>query len=165
MRAEDESEPVAQSVTQHIDPEPPRSAETAAGGQPSTEMIMNKDELKKQHPELYAAVLEEGRAEVRESVREEALTDERDRVEAHLTAGESSGDMKTAIEAIRAGDKMTQTHITKYTMAAANRGDRQARQAETEAAAQVVDTAGVQPAEPEDLGDAVVAKLAATGGL
>lgn len=61
------------------------------------ETMMDIKELKSQHANEYNAAVQEGVAQ------------ERDRVTAHLTMGESSGDLKTAYTAIKEGAKMTET--------------------------------------------------------
>lgn len=125
---------------------------------PQTEPTqMNLETLKKDHPELFAAVVKEGVAQ------------ERDRVCAHLTMGEQSGDMKTAVAAIQSGDGMTQTLTAKYLAAGMNRADRSARQVETDTAGAAVDGAAAPPAAApaaaaaagpaKDLGDQVVEVL------
>ena len=103
--------------------------------------IMNLEQLKADHPALYEAVKAEGATT--------ALAKERDRVEAFLISGESSGEMQTAITAIRAGGDMTQALQSTFLMAAANRGNQAARQADSDAAAAAVD--GIQTdVEAED---------------
>ncbi len=77
---------------------------------------MDLNELKVTHPEAYAAARAEG------------VTEERDRVEAHLTMGTSSGDMKTALEAIESGEGMTAKLQAKYMSAGMNRADMNARE-------------------------------------
>ena len=47
---------------------------------------------------------------------------------AHLTMGEASGDMKTAISAVTAGEEMTATLQAKYMAAGMNRRDATNRQ-------------------------------------
>lgn len=86
-----------------------------SGNQPEANK-MDLQQLKAQHPETYAAAVQEG------------STNERDRVLAHLTAGEMSGDMKTASASIKDGAAMTMTLQTQYMMAATNRSDIQNRQ-------------------------------------
>ena len=82
------------------------------------ESVMDLNTLKASHPDVYAQVIEIGKAE------------ERDRVSAHLTMGSGSGDMETAIKAIEDGSQMTQALNAKYMMAAANRGDISARESD-----------------------------------
>ncbi len=92
----------------------PATAKT--GGKPQEQRSMDLQTLKAQHPDVYAAAAQEGR------------TEERDRVGAHLTMGEASGDMKTAIGAVQDGSAMTATLQAKYMAAGMNRSDVQARQ-------------------------------------
>lgn len=125
------------------------SETTADSGDPEkeTSMSLTKEQLKTQHPELFAAVAAD------------AVALERDRVGAHLTAGEASGDMKTAIAAVRNGDAMTQTLMSQYMMAGLNRNDRATRQQETDTAGKAADGAQTVAAGSEhvagDLGDQV----------
>lgn len=125
---------------------------TAAGAAQEGKRPMNEEQLKAQHPELYAAILKK------------AAAGERDRVVAHLTMGESSGDMKTALAAVSDGTEMTATMQAKYMSAAMNRRDQQNRQADSNAAgaatagaAQTAAAAADQSAA--DLGDQVVALM------
>lgn len=113
---------------------------------------MNEAELRAQHPELYASVLASGVAQ------------ERDRVGAHLTMGEASGDMPTAIAAINAGTGMTATLQAKYMAAGMSRADRSARQSDSDAAGGVVGgaappPAAAAPAAAGDIGDSVADEL------
>lgn len=103
------------------------------------EMHMDLATLKSQHPAAYQA----------------AVAEERDRVVAHLTLGESSGDMKTATEAIRSGEGMTQTITAKYLMAGMNRSDRGARQQESAAATAALAGADNTNVASRDIGDQV----------
>ncbi len=86
---------------------------------------MTLDELKAQHPALYAAAVGEGV--------HQGVVKERDRVNSHLIMGSSSGDMKTAMEAIKAGTEMTGALQATYLAAGMNRTDKTNRQAETTA--------------------------------
>lgn len=86
------------------------------------------------------------------------VNQERDRVLAHVTFGESCGDMTIALEAIRSGAGMTQELTARYLSAGMNRTDRGKRQAETNDAERAVTGAGASSAET-DLGDLVVANL------
>lgn len=58
------------------------------------------------------------------------VTQERDRVLAHLTMGDASGDMKTAVEAIRNGDAMTMDLQAKYLAAGMRRSEQEKRVAD-----------------------------------
>jgi ClpP class serine protease len=106
-----------------------QTIDAAASGEESDDMAMDMKTLRASHPELCAEI---------ESA---AVAQERDRVGAHLTMGEASGDLKTALTAVRDGSAMTQTLQAQYLMAGMNRSDRNARQAESDAVGPVVDNA------------------------
>ncbi len=116
---------------------------------------MNLEELKSAHPDIYKTVFESGKASVDvDKAVDAAITKEHDRVGAHLKMGEESGDMKTAIEAIKNGDDMTQTLISTYMTHGMNRADRDERQTETDEAADAA--SGTSTETPDkDLGDHV----------
>ena len=100
---------------------------------------MDLQEFKAKHPELYSAVQQEGVVL--------GTTQERDRVGAFIVAGVQSGDMKTALTAIKEGSEMTTTLSTQFMMAAANRSDQNGRAADdvdTGAAADGVETDDVE---------------------
>ena len=101
-----------------------KTTATSGGGNQEVR-VMTPDELKAQHPDTYEAVLELG------------STLERDRVEAHLTMGEASGDMTTAIGAINDGLQMTPKLQALYMAASMKKGHIEKRTADT------VDTTGV----------------------
>ena len=84
---------------------------------------MNLNELRAQHPDVYEAAVKAG------------VDQERDRVSAHLTMGEASGDMKTAVDAVKKGDGMTATLQAQYLAAGMNRRDQDSRQEDDTAAA------------------------------
>lgn len=88
---------------------------------------MDLKQLKNDHPDVYRAACEEGR--------EAVLASERDRVNALVIAGEQSGDMKTALGAIKDGSPMTATLSTTFMMAAVNNRDLDNRQADDKGAA------------------------------
>lgn len=85
-----------------------------SGGKTKEVKVMDSSTLKTQHPAVHEAVVQEGATA--------AVAKERDRVNAFLVAGEQSGDMKTALDAIKDGSEMTATLSTSFLMAAANRG-------------------------------------------
>ena len=89
------------------------------------EGAMSREEFKAQYPELYSEVYELG------------VTSERDRVQAHLKMGESSGAMKIATDAIAAGHKMTESITADYMSASMNRNAVAARDSENEGDASV----------------------------
>jgi ClpP class serine protease len=93
-----------------------------------------------------------------EAAVQRGVMQERDRVLAHVTFGESCGDMSIALEAIRSGATMTQELTARYLSAGMNRTDRGKRQAEANDAARAVSGTGASSADT-DLGDQVVATL------
>lgn len=110
------------------------------------ETQMDLSELKAQHPAVYSAAVREG------------INQERERVVAHLTAGEMSGDMETAAKSIRDGAEMTMSLQTHYMMMGVNRAHQKTRQAEDEAAQAALGGAAVT-ATKGDMGDKVAALL------
>jgi ClpP class serine protease len=101
----------------------------------------------------------ENRAAI-DAAMQRGVEQERDRVRAHLTMGESCGDLSIALEAIRSGAGMTLELNARYLSAGMNRSDQGKRQTESntaEAALKGVDTA--TPAGAKDLGDQVVTEL------
>lgn len=114
---------------------------------------MNEAELRAQHPELFAAIVQQG------------VTAERDRVEAHLIMGEASGDMTTAIAAISSGEAMTPKLSAKYQAAGMKRTAIAARQTETDAAGNLIEGAVKSPNEGgKDLQDTVADAMADARG-
>jgi ClpP class serine protease len=138
-----------------------------SGQTKATESVpMNLEQLKANHPELYATVLNEGKA----LGRTEGEAAERDRVVAHLTLGNQSGALDVAHAAIEAGDGLTATVQAKYMAASLNRRDSNARQADSDAAGAVVDGAtppagkGATAEGGKDLGDQIVELMAKERG-
>lgn len=80
--------------------------------------IMTVSELQAQHPELYAEVVVAG------------VKQERERVTAHLTMGEASGDMGLAVASINEGAEMSATINAKYMAAHMKRKELNDRQGE-----------------------------------
>lgn len=123
-------------------------SEPTAANQRTTSMDLEK--LKADHPETYRAALELGASQ------------ERDRVTAHLTMGESSGDMQTAAEAIKEGSEMTATLQAKYLAAGMRKqamDDRSAESAEAEPAAEAGAQPGADKGEGKDFQDQVAEAL------
>lgn len=87
----------------------------------ASKMDLNK--LKSEHSDVYAAAVQVG------------VKEENERVSAHLTMGEASGDMKTAITAINDGSALTAKLQATYMAAGMNRSDISARAQESAAAA------------------------------
>lgn len=143
------AKPALRAVSIATDPDA-----SASGGAPGQEKPMNLKELKAAHPELC------------DELRAEGTALERDRVGAHLTMGEQSGDMKTAIAAVKDGSAMTQTLMAQYMSAGMNRQDRVVRQTETDAAGTAAD--GAEAPKPAgvagDVGDQAAALLAQKRG-
>lgn len=141
----------------HLRAVPAPNQTAGNGGNEPEASTMDLKQLKAQHPDVYAAAVEQGKM------------DERDRVSAHLTMGEASGDMKTAITAITEGSEMTASLQAKYLAAGMNRADQSARGRESQEAA-VAAAAGATADIPEgeDAGDKVCslveAGLGITGG-
>lgn len=113
---------------------------------------MTKEELKAKHPELYAELVNIG------------VMAERDRVTAHLTMGEASGDNKTAVEAIKDGSEMTATLQAKYMAAGMNRADINAR-GEDDAGASGADSVDTTEADAGTEADTVASIVEAKLGV
>ena len=74
----------------------------SAGNNNNTEVIMNLEQLKKDHPELYAQAVQIGKDE------------EFDRVQAHITMGEQSGSLDIAVKNIEERKTFTQAVAAEY---------------------------------------------------
>lgn len=92
---------------------------TADGG---SEACMDLEQLKAEHPAVYKAAVEVG------------VRQERERAEAHLKLAET-GDLATALEAIKSGDDLTQKIYAAHMAAALNRRDRKSREEDDAAVA------------------------------
>lgn len=120
----------------------------ATNGENKEEGSMDINELKTQHPATFAAAVQMGAEQ------------ERDRVSAHLTMGEASGDMATATAAIADGSEMTALLNAKYMAAGMKKSEQTARvednpdDLETSAAA-----AAGGPSAEDKVADAVCAAL------
>jgi len=107
--------------------------------------IMDLNELKSQHPGVFAAAVAIG------------TTEERERVEAHVTMGEAAGDLTLAMENIKSGADMNAAISAKYmasgmkNSAMTNRENEKPGNIETPSAG----------AEGEDVQDEAVAKALA----
>lgn len=110
---------------------PDQDASAVIGGAAKEKpMTMTKDELQKQHPELYAAVFAEGEAK------------ERKRVLAHIKMGERVAAMKVATKAIADGAAFADDEVqAEYMSAMADRRDVQNRQADSDTAGAAVENA------------------------
>jgi len=132
----------------------PTSAQikTVANGGENGNRAMDLENLRAQHPDVYSAAVKAG------------VTQERDRVSAHLLAGEMSGDLETALKAAKEGTEMTTSLQTQYLMTAANRRDQGTRDQDDAAAAAALNTpAGKENADTQ--ADEVMALVESKLGL
>jgi ClpP class serine protease len=130
-----------------------KSTTARSGGNQPEAGYMDLKTLKAQHPDVYAAAVQEG------------TDQERDRVTAHLIMGEKSGAMETASKAIKDGEAMTSTLQATYLTAGMNRSDVSTRQ-EEDAAASAADNASASDngADASDnVASLVEARLGVTG--
>jgi len=92
---------------------------TAAGGEKQMEgKAMDLKTLEKDHPEVFEAAVNMG------------VMTERKRAEAHLVMGEASGDMGTAMEAIKSGAELDSLYTAKYQAAGLKKAQMAARTAD-----------------------------------
>ena len=92
--------------------------------------IMDLKELKAQHPDVYAAVLAEGK--------EQGVIQERDRVTAHLTYGSGMNAMDIAVEAIKEGKEVTAAIQAEYNVAGLAKKDVENTQTDEEVTAEAL---------------------------
>lgn len=116
---------------------PSSSAEPPEPTTSNEAVTMDLAKLKADHPALYAQVVATAKTEGHA----EGVTAERQRVSAHLTMGESSGDMETAIAACTEGTDMTVDVQAKYMAAGQRRAVEAARTGDDAAAAAAGDNA------------------------
>lgn len=96
----------------------------AVGGGQQEDPIMDLSALQTEHPALYAQVVASGV--------EQGVAQERERVAAHATMGESSGDMVLAMACIKDGSDLNQSITAQYLSAGMNAAAVAARAGETE---------------------------------
>lgn len=166
--------PDAQTATSaiHESPEeqspiaPPTQAQrktaAAVGAAPQPrKKHMDEQELKAQHPELYAAVLAKGKADGKEEGVKEGEAKERKRVLAHLKMADTTGATKVAGEAIASGASVLDEEVhAEYVSAALKKAAVAER--DNDAVAAATATAGAETAgnvAQKDLGDEIVARL------
>lgn len=141
-------------TTSTIAAESPSSKSTAitGGGNLETEP-MDLKTLKAQHPDVFAAALQEG------------VEKERDRVSAHMTMGEAAGAMDIAAKAIADGEEYTAKHMAQYNAAALRSRDQQDRQSDDAAAGAAANGAAPAADEGGTDADAVCAIVEAQLGI
>lgn len=108
---------------------------------------MDIDELKAKHPDIYQAAVKQG------------VDQERDRVTAHLIMGESSGDTKSAIAAIKDGSEMTAALQATYFSAGMSRKDVNNRQSDDDDASAADDADDTETDEAGTVASAVESKM------
>ncbi len=120
---------------------------------------MTLEELKAQHPNLFAAAVKEG-VEI-------GATQERDRVMGHLIMGQTSGDMKTALGAVKEGSLMTSELQATYMSAAMNKTDAGNRDDDDDAAGDALNGAAATGSEEPSPADVVADKVVSvlSGGI
>jgi ClpP class serine protease len=141
--------PGARAETEDHDAPPATSPQASAAAEESKPMKL--DELKAQHPELYAAVLAEGNAAGVAA----GTAAERKRVNAHLTLGKKCGAMDFAVKCIGEGKSTLDEEVhAEYMGTAMNRRDQETKQQESDGAGAVTRSAKA-PAAPAASGDLV----------
>jgi ClpP class serine protease len=121
---------------------------TAVGG---SEDSMDIEQLKSEYPAVYKAAVETG------------VHQERERVTAHLKLAES-GDLETALEAIKGGSDLTQTIYAAHMAAALNRRDNQSRDEDDDAVKDALNGASTKQKDDETFQRNVVERLEALVG-
>jgi ClpP class serine protease len=123
-----------------------------AGKTPAANMrgkAMDIEKLKAEHGDVYAAVFSAG------------VKAERDRVDAHLTLAEASGDTETAHAAIKSGDGLTDTIRAKHMGAEIRNRSIAARGEETPAPVAVATPVQVAALTPKEENEKLSAEIAA----
>ena len=115
---------------------------------------MNLTELQERHPAVYKAAKADGAQR------------ERHRVSSHIIMGQKSGDLKTALAAIRNGADLTIEIQAQYLAASMNRAAVRERQAESDEAEATYENAKAAPsAHADTFGEAVIDRLAVLLGV
>lgn len=130
----------------------PAKSTTADGGKRGTK-AMDLKELKAQHPEIYAAAVQEG------------VNQERERVTGHIIMGEASGHMKLAMECIQDGSGFNPVINAKYNAAAMNKGDRGNRASDEQDVEAAVNGKQVKKGDDVSKEDAFAAAVLAEMGV
>lgn len=122
------------------------------GGKPTTgASTMDITKLKAEHPAVFAEAVRAG------------VTQERERVEAHLTLAKASGAHDVAIEAIENGDELTSKYQAKYMAASMDQNRINAQAADDTAATDAATQAAA--ADGPDLEDQTAEIVAAQMGV
>jgi ClpP class serine protease len=154
------AKPLLRAVT-GVPEQPDASGTTAGGAEMESEMTMDLKTLRATHPQLCDELVREGRAS--------GVSEERDRVSAHLTLAAHGGEpgMKIALAAIEAGDGITMKTQAQYFSLAMNAQQVKSRQDEsndsvavTAAAAGVVTADAAAQGPKKDIGDLVADRVA-----
>ncbi len=93
------SEALTRGMVDGIGGETPSAGISAATTTSSETATMTREELQAKHPEVYAALLKSGH--------EDGVAAERDRVTAHVNAGEACGDLSLSAKFIADGSRMS----------------------------------------------------------
>lgn len=133
--------------------EQPQLATTASGGNQQEAQTMDLGKLKAEYPAVYDAAVAEGKAQ--------GVTAERERVEAFLLAGETSGDMKLATDCIKEGKDLSPKLTMQFMVSAAAKGHQQARADDDTETARAADATGHEEPEATDVQLQQVAKMVA----
>jgi ClpP class serine protease len=117
---------------------------TASSGNDNPETLnMDLNQLKTEHPAVYAEAVAVGQ------------NGERDRVSAHVTMGEACGDMSIALKAIKEGADMSATLQAEYMAAGMNKADK-TKAGEDDAASAAAAAGGDPQAGAESIEDQVI---------
>lgn len=141
-----------QDENNRADNPPPAAAASRKQTPEKGGKTMDLGKLKAEHPDVYAAAVQIG------------VIQERDRVSAHLTMGEASGDMKTACSSIKDGLEMTASLQATYMAAGMNKANQNARQDDDAAAAAAANGAAADD-DADASGNAVASAVEAKLGI
>jgi hypothetical protein len=132
--------PARSAKSQPAPAAPQKDAPAASGGAPKKDKKMDLKTLQAEHPELYSAVFDKGKAEGKAEGEKAGTETERKRVADHLKLGKASGDVETAHKAIESGASMADMQAD-YLAASMKRNSVEARQVETDEAGKVLNGA------------------------
>jgi ClpP class serine protease len=114
---------------------------TANSGGENMEAVMDLKELQAKHPAVYQAAVDLGK--------EQGVAGERDRVNAHITMGDSCGAMGVAVKAIQDGVGFNMTLQAEYMSAGRTKSDVDARNVDAAEVAAAVTGASTATESPE----------------